>query len=96
MKKFHPDFYRILKRLITIGAAVFLLTAFMVGCQDSDNSKPDKDTTALTVSETFPADAATNITINSAITASFVETMNPVITSDVSNQLLSGMEQTAS
>ena len=55
----------------------FLLVAFVAGCSGGGNGSRIADTTAPTVTSTAPADLAPSIAINTNITATFSEAMNP-------------------
>ncbi|MBU0730183.1 MAG: Ig-like domain-containing protein, partial [Proteobacteria bacterium] len=55
-----------------------LLTVLVVGCSNNDDSNPaSSDTTAPTVTLTAPTNTATDVAINTKITATFSESMAP-------------------
>ncbi|MDT8446621.1 MAG: Ig-like domain-containing protein [bacterium] len=64
-----------IRRLMVLGATLFLLAPLMTGCKSS--SSASGDTTSPTVSETFPVSAATGVAINSSVFATFGEAIDP-------------------
>jgi hypothetical protein len=81
-----------MKRALQYVFILFLLTAFVAGCGnwDGEGRAATFDTTAPIVTTTSPADVATGVPINQAVTATFSEAMNPSTITDATFTLHQG------